>query len=803
LGYDNEHFYFAVSTKGTLTYLTGTTGFKKGQWYYVVGTYDGSTMKLYVNGVLESTSGEQSGDIDYPPKSFYTIGAYRDDNELYRCEGRLHEIRVYDAALSAREILANYAAKELLTFEKLQFKTPPYTQFSSPNSAVVRWETETPCSTILELGRGRAVEQTVTGSAVQASGAAAVSQLEPGEVYFYRIKAFASGSRKISPEYELDMSVNYAIEPVNTAESPYADDATLALCARAADEILSKTGVTKGYGLVYGSDEGWLAFELAKRTELSIVCVDDDSRRIRRIRGLLHKAGLYGDRITARHVPSLDKLPFTSCFANLIVSERMVTQGKCVGDAKEVFRLLRPGGGTACLGTPGGPHEERLAKELPAWLSDARIHSSTVDGSWAVIVRPELPGADSWTHQYGSSRNCSANADTLGNATHTTDLKVQWLGRPGADFGIDRNPRMPAPLSVKGRLFHQGLNRLIAIDAYNGAILWSAEIPDLRRVNLPQDSSNWCADDDSLFVVVKNKCWVFDAAAGKRTSILELPDGPRRKTHDWGYIARVGGLLYGSAVKKGAAYTDFWGHASWYDKQGPGMAKVCSDQIFAASKETGAIAWTYADGAVINTTIAIGEPNVYFVESRNPEIKSSDTRRISSRNLWADQYLVALDARTGEKLWEKGIDTVDGTVVFSLACSGDSIVIASSAAGRYHLYCYSAANGELSWHEDHKWPSDNHSGHMQHPVVTADRVYLEPCGYDIRTGTLVTDKMGRHEGCATYAAASGTLIYRGRSRCISMWDMKTAEVSNWINLRPSCWLSVIPAGGMVLAPELA
>ena len=76
----------------------------------------------------------------------------------------------------------------------------------------------------------------------------------------------------------------------------------------------------------------------------------------------------------------------------------------------------------------------------------------------------------------------------------SSELEVRWLGRPGADFGIDRNPRMPAPLAVGGRLFHQGMNRMVALDAFNGAILWSLEIPDLRRVNIPRD----CAADSSL-----------------------------------------------------------------------------------------------------------------------------------------------------------------------------------------------------------------------------------------------------------------------------------------------------------------
>ena len=801
LGYNKESFYFAVSTKGTLTYLAGATRFKKGAWYHVVGTYDGNTMKVFVNGKLESNSDEQSGDIDYPPKAFYTIGAYRDDNELYRCEGKLHEVRLYDAALSAEEIAADYKAKEWLTFESLQFNVPPYAQFTSPSSAVIRWETQTPCRTILELARGGIIEQTIRGSSAEISHEADISDLEAGKVYSYRIKAVEGQMRGMSPLYELETAFNYRVDAVSAAESSYPDGSDSELYAGAAERIIEKTGVTKGYCLVYGCDTGQLAFELARRSELTIVCVDDDARRIAQVRKLLYEAGVYGRRVTAFRADSLGRLPITSWFANLIVSERMIADGKCIGDTKEVYRLLRPGGGTACLGVPSGAGKKLRISDLRTWVKGVPNDAVSVDGSGIVIVRPDLSDADWWTHQYGDSRNTSSNADALGGAAGTGDLEIQWIGRPGADFGLDRNPRMPAPLAIKGKIFHQGLNRLIALDAYNGAVLWSAEIPDLRRVNLPQDSSNWCVDEKSLFVAVKDKCWVFDAADGRRTAIRELPDGTRRKTHDWGYIAQMGELLYGSSVKKGSIYTDFWGHASWYDKPGPGMAKVCSDDIFALSKQTGSKVWAYDDGAIIDTTIAIGQGKIYFVESRSTEFKNSDTGRIGSQHLWSDQYLVALNAGTGEKLWEEKIDTADGTVVFFLACSGDSIIIASSLSGQYHLYCYGGGDGTLNWQASHKWTSDNHSGHMQHPVVTAGHVYLEPCGYDLKTGKLVTDKMGRHEGCATYAATPHALIYRGRGRCISMWDIKTEQVSNWANLRPSCWLSVIPAGGMILAPE--
>lgn len=186
-------------------------------------------------------------------------------------------------------------------------------------------------------------------------------------------------------------------------------------------------------------------------------------------------------------------------------------------------------------------------------------------GGWARLRSEPPPNTGSWTHEYGDAGNTANSQEGLQGVAATDRLDVQWLGRPGADFGLDRNPRMPAPLAINGRLFHQGLNRLMAMDSYNGAVLWLAEIPALRRVNMPRDCGNWCADAEHLYVAVKNQCWVVAAETGELLRALPLADAGLRASHEWGYVARVADLLYGSSVKQGAVYTDFWGQASWYD----------------------------------------------------------------------------------------------------------------------------------------------------------------------------------------------------------------------------------------------
>jgi outer membrane protein assembly factor BamB len=363
---------------------------------------------------------------------------------------------------------------------------------------------------------------------------------------------------------------------------------------------------------------------------------------------------------------------------------------------------------------------------------------------------------------------------------------------------------MPAPLSVNGRLYHQGFNRIIAMDSYNGAILWSLEVPDLLRVNTPRDSGPWCADEDDVYVAVADACWRLDGYTGRRTATYRLPQQDTDIGHDWGYIARHRGVLYGSGVKEGSRYVNIWGGGGegWYDgRDGPTAEKVCSDYLFAQSVADPKQRWTYANGAIINSTITIGGDRIYFVESRNPKVVGHSTGRIGLDELWSDQFLVALNAQTGKTLWEKSLDVPKGIVVFYMSYGSEKLFITSSASNKYNICAFDARNGNALWEASHNWPSNNHGGHMQHPVVVGNSIYLEPCGYDIADGRRITDKMGRHEGCATYMATSGALIYRGKGRQIAMWDMNTNKVTTWRSLRPSCWLSTIAADGMLLFPE--
>jgi predicted ribosomally synthesized peptide with SipW-like signal peptide len=80
------------------------TGIWDNSWHHITGTYDGSIVKLYVDGAEIPGGTGTTQDIAYNTENFY-IGSYGNG---YYFSGLVDEVRVYSKALSGAEILENY-----------------------------------------------------------------------------------------------------------------------------------------------------------------------------------------------------------------------------------------------------------------------------------------------------------------------------------------------------------------------------------------------------------------------------------------------------------------------------------------------------------------------------------------------------------------------------------------------------------------------------------------------------------------------------------------------------------------------
>ena len=107
----NVDLYLSIG--GTVQAIgVNNTGWTYGSWSHIVATYDGSNMKLYVNGQLVGSQA-QTGTIDNYATSM-DIGAYANlpKNSSYLFGGDIDEAAVYSTALSAARVQAHYSAAQ-------------------------------------------------------------------------------------------------------------------------------------------------------------------------------------------------------------------------------------------------------------------------------------------------------------------------------------------------------------------------------------------------------------------------------------------------------------------------------------------------------------------------------------------------------------------------------------------------------------------------------------------------------------------------------------------------------------------
>jgi hypothetical protein len=98
----------------TRTFLRSTTTPVVNQIYNLVGTYDGSNMKIYVNGILENTT-SKTGNINQgtPSGSLFLGNTNGFSNPFsFYLAGNIYNAQIYNRALTQSEITQNFNAQK-------------------------------------------------------------------------------------------------------------------------------------------------------------------------------------------------------------------------------------------------------------------------------------------------------------------------------------------------------------------------------------------------------------------------------------------------------------------------------------------------------------------------------------------------------------------------------------------------------------------------------------------------------------------------------------------------------------------
>ena len=207
LGYDEDRFRFGLAAEGgrkgdgVLTWIRSRSGIKPGVWTHIAGTYDGGTMRLYVNGELEAQSTEQQGPL-IPGSAPFVVGGYVDDDERVPLVGSVHSAAIFSKALDAGAIAGRFKARNWL-FEKPPgqpapyFLVSPYLQYPTTDSIRVGFETSVPAVAVVDFGEALPLDRKVE-TAQGTMHHATLEGLKPSTTYFYRVTATTDLGEKIT-----------------------------------------------------------------------------------------------------------------------------------------------------------------------------------------------------------------------------------------------------------------------------------------------------------------------------------------------------------------------------------------------------------------------------------------------------------------------------------------------------------------------------------------------------------------------------------------------------------------------------
>ncbi|WP_083997316.1 endo-beta-N-acetylglucosaminidase H [Chryseobacterium angstadtii] len=151
----NNKLQFVLSINNVQQKLASVTALNANTWYHVAATYDGSNMRIYINGVLDATK-SQTGNV--VSNGAFNVGYLYNTSRNFN--GKVDEMRVWKRALSQTEISQNMCnvtlpATSLAAYWKFNEGSGSSVQDTSGNGVTLtltgvdasNWGTDVPCTT--------------------------------------------------------------------------------------------------------------------------------------------------------------------------------------------------------------------------------------------------------------------------------------------------------------------------------------------------------------------------------------------------------------------------------------------------------------------------------------------------------------------------------------------------------------------------------------------------------------------------------------------------------------------------------
>src|SRR5262245_49594147 len=540
---------------------------------------------------------------------------------------------------------------------------------------------------------------------------------------------------------------------------------------------LDKLDVRRGLCLLVGENAA-LAVPLAKSTELTLFVQSPDAQQVDKLRKQADAAGLLGTRVYV-HDDNYQRLHLAENLVDVILLDDK-TAGPGGVPLGELQRVLRPGG--------------------------KYVHGAIE------ATKPMPKDADDWTHPYHAPDHNPPSNDLIARRPFLTHFLAEPWYCPLTQMTVVSGGRMFKAFGERSSAKPQEdmLNKLIAMSAYNGAILWQRDLTPGFLIH----RNTLIATPDTLYLGDDASCKLIDAATGKVRDEIVVPadisDGPTWKWmalesgvrgQESGVRGRESGVsevLYGLVGEKEASEVTMRG-----------------DRIRGAGWPW----WKYNNYKYgFGRTLVAIDPSTKKILWHHREQEPIDGRAVCLKNgrlcFYSDQkFLACLDAATGKLVWKNSDKDLLDAIGVPGAAQHPMLGFASTAymkAGDDALYfagpqrprivAASIKDGKLMW---------KHEGGNVQLVLRKEGLYalgegrinekpsslkLDPVSGKVLATFPSRDRCTRATGCADSIFTRG-----GAGGSTAVFDLTSTDpkMNTLTPMRPACTDGVVVAHGQL------
>lgn len=197
LGYYGNEVVFQTNTEHSGSQIVAhqlkKRGWKK-YWGHLVGTYDGDSLKLYLNGALLGTTPSQ-GELLLPDDVQVELSSYLSQEPYMKTSNLVKAARLYNYALSENEIqqrlslLQEKVEAGHLFQDTFHFNAGPYLHFATQNSINILWETDRLATATIKYGTTWPLKDEIELNKPAYIQEVTLNDLQAGTPYYYQIIA--------------------------------------------------------------------------------------------------------------------------------------------------------------------------------------------------------------------------------------------------------------------------------------------------------------------------------------------------------------------------------------------------------------------------------------------------------------------------------------------------------------------------------------------------------------------------------------------------------------------------------------